>query len=209
MRGRNAAEKNNKYLQEMYNSLSDENNSLKLAVKSKESEIQNIRNMLNKFTNINDKLKSSVLKLEEQVVESRICNKCVLFGEKLELLEKCIKDLETEKLSCQDILMEKEDIIVNLQKEVIILFIANIKMYVVIFSNTLQSGQKYIMIINEPKCMFKAIASSFSEGVLVTWSVDSKKIFILCYVFFITIYIKRKYLLFEILHFFNHNLSSM
>ncbi|XP_018572959.1 putative leucine-rich repeat-containing protein DDB_G0290503 isoform X2 [Anoplophora glabripennis] len=118
MKGRNAAEKHNKYLQEMYNSLSDDNNSLKLELASKDCEIENLRKMLDKFTNINEKLKISVLKLEEQIGKSRICEKCVLSNEKFEFLEKCIKDLENEKLTSQKLLMDKEDVIINFQKEI-------------------------------------------------------------------------------------------
>ncbi|KAJ8922247.1 hypothetical protein NQ315_004184 [Exocentrus adspersus] len=128
MKGRNAAEKHNKYLQDLYNSLSEENNSLKLELKTKEQDIENLKNILDKFTNVNEKLKSSLLKLEEQTNKNSPCRSCKLSSEKIESLEKGIKDLENEKLVFEKLLMDKQNLIVDLQKENQLLSIKNVSL---------------------------------------------------------------------------------
>ncbi|KAJ8973647.1 hypothetical protein NQ317_002921 [Molorchus minor] len=93
MRGRNSAEKHNKYLQELYNSLSDEKNSLKLSITSKD------------YKNINEKLNYSVLTLEEEALKNQTCDRCFDYAvtvKKLAGLEAEVKRLEEEKGFCSE-----------------------------------------------------------------------------------------------------------
>lgn len=120
MKGRNTAEKYNIYLQDLYNTSCDENNSLKLLLSSKV--YQNDENKkLSDYININEKLKKELSELEKKVRLSELCIKCVEFDavtKRMCNLEEYVNDLKNEKQVLETLVLEKENILISLQQKV-------------------------------------------------------------------------------------------
>lgn len=121
MKGRNTAEKHNKYLQDLYNDLSEENNSLKLSLSSKNEENDENKTLLKDLTKINEKTKKDLRVLERRLKLREICTKCVEFDavrEILNNLEEFLDDVKNDKHSLEDLVMKKESILLDLQQKV-------------------------------------------------------------------------------------------
>lgn len=121
MKGRNTAEKHNKYLQDLYNNLSDENNTLKLTLSSKIHENTENKKLLTDFININEKLKKELLELDKRVKIDEMCMQCVEFEavkERLGHLDVVFEEIKREKHNIEDLIIDKQNCIIQLQETV-------------------------------------------------------------------------------------------
>lgn len=121
MKGRNTAEKHNKYLQDLYNDLCEENNSLKLSFSSKNDENNQNKTLLTDLIKINEKMKKELRELEKRLKLSEICTRCVEFDvvrERLGNLEELLSDIENDKQNLEDLVIKKESILLDLQQKV-------------------------------------------------------------------------------------------
>lgn len=121
MKGRNTAEKHNKYLQDLYNHLCEENNSLNLSLSSKTNENDQNKTLLTDFIKINEKMKKELRELEKKLKLSEICTKCMEFDtvrERLNNLEEFLNDIKNEKQSLEDLVIKKDSILLDLQEKV-------------------------------------------------------------------------------------------
>lgn len=121
MKGRNIAEKHSKYLQELYNNISDENSTLKLSLTCKDNETEDNRKLLKDFMKNNSIMKKEILELEKKLKIQDICTKCIEFDiikEKVNNLEMLVTDLTNEKQMFKDLVTEKDNFITNLQQRV-------------------------------------------------------------------------------------------
>lgn len=121
MKGRNTAEKHNQYLQELYNDVCDENNSLKLSLSVKEDKEHNEKILLNNQIVTNEKLREKVLQLESERKNKEECQKCLEYDAvnlRLHNIEQFAKTLEIEKMDIQELVLAKENVNLLLQQEV-------------------------------------------------------------------------------------------
>lgn len=119
MKGRHSAEKQNSYLQTMFNELSEEFNSFKLISSQKENEIKDLKKSIDIYKNINENLKETVLKLEKEAANSGCdsnYNHCDHF-EELELIRKNVGKQLTEKIQLEKQLQDFSNKINILENE--------------------------------------------------------------------------------------------
>ncbi|CAG9759775.1 unnamed protein product [Ceutorhynchus assimilis] len=90
IKGRNVAENRLKHLQDLYNSLADYNNKLKLTLTSKDIEIEVLQNSSNSYKIDNEKLKKTIKKLDIELTKTNNCYNI----EVKEVLDKLKEDLE-------------------------------------------------------------------------------------------------------------------
>lgn len=114
MKGRNSAEKHNKYLQDVYNGMSDKNNSLTLSRCSKIYEQDENKKFLTDLINNNEKLKKESLEIEKRV---EICKKCVEFDAIEDRVENS-EDIKIEKQNFKQSTIELENLVLQLQEKV-------------------------------------------------------------------------------------------
>ncbi|XP_066260217.1 putative leucine-rich repeat-containing protein DDB_G0290503 [Euwallacea similis] len=106
MRGRNAAEKELKFLQDLYNSLADSHNTVTLNQASKDHEIQTLENLCKNYKREIEKLRSAVTSLELKATSHGDCELCAEFG----LVQGKLLHFETlfEELRNRNKILEKE-----------------------------------------------------------------------------------------------------
>ncbi|XP_066148296.1 putative leucine-rich repeat-containing protein DDB_G0290503 [Euwallacea fornicatus] len=108
MRGRNAAEKELKYLQDMYNSLADSHNTVTLNQVSKDLEIQTLENLCKNYKKEIEKLRGIVASMELKAANHDNCELCgefrVVQGKLLHFETLC------EELRNRNKILEKEAI---------------------------------------------------------------------------------------------------
>lgn len=104
MRGRNTAEKQNAYLQQLYDSMCNEFTTLKLDIANKTAELEKLEHSIES----NQKLKQAVFGLQQQIakihaeksiVENNLAelqNKCAVYKSENESKERQIKSLLAE-----------------------------------------------------------------------------------------------------------------
>lgn len=114
MRGRNSSEKQLKYLQDLYDSLSDKYNTLMLSVTSKDCSIESLEEASQKYKTEVKKHKDVILNLENKLSEVGHCAKCAYYEttcDKLKFLEKfCAEVQEKNKDINSEVIASKETI---------------------------------------------------------------------------------------------------
>ncbi|ENN79860.1 hypothetical protein YQE_03680, partial [Dendroctonus ponderosae] len=87
MRGRNAAEKQLKQLQELYNHLACDRNNLKMLLNSRDSELKTLQELCEDFKVESEKQRTSIVILEYQLRKIQTCWKCMKLQENNQCLE--------------------------------------------------------------------------------------------------------------------------
>lgn len=121
MRGRNSAEKQLKYLQDLYDTLADGHNTSILTIASKEHEIQSLKELCQGYKREIEKLRSTVINLEQDLAKTKVCAYCVEFGDvkdKLVYFEALCKDLQQVNLYLEDEVKSSKENITSLCEKV-------------------------------------------------------------------------------------------
>ncbi|CAH0548013.1 unnamed protein product [Brassicogethes aeneus] len=128
MKGRKTAEKQNSYLRNLFDALSEEHNNTKLNLSSKEFEINNLNSIIKEYDGINRKLKQSIIGLEKQIENFNYCESCGEF----EITKKQLKDLQDlfEKLQDENSELQRDFLVTkdcnnNLKQQIQDLFKTN------------------------------------------------------------------------------------
>lgn len=114
MRGRNSAEKQLKYLQDLYDTLADDHNTSILTISSKEHELQSLKELCQGH-------KKEIEKLEQDLAKTKVCGYCVEFGDvkdKLVYFEALCKDLQQKNLYLEDEVKSSKENITSLCEKV-------------------------------------------------------------------------------------------
>ncbi|KAL1516927.1 hypothetical protein ABEB36_000758 [Hypothenemus hampei] len=81
MKGRNSAEKQLNYLQNLYNDLADSQNSLKLQLIAKDQELEISSEFCKRHKMESEKQKNKVLELEKKLITNENCQNCFMYSE--------------------------------------------------------------------------------------------------------------------------------